>query len=152
MSRLIQISAKGVSLDKLVIRKPHDFPPRQRIGSSNLAPCSPRVLLRDGVIFRPPCHRHAAYTHVRVRCWGDGVAGMSQITRCKIVAVETSLDCVMTYYYHYPGAPSSWNKTVRGSTWPDSGSPAPTATTTTTPSSTSTVICCLTTWLRSQDI
>ena len=58
----LQISTKGVLLNKLVIRRPHDLPHKQHIGSSNLAPCSLRVLLRDGVIFCAPCHQQRVHT------------------------------------------------------------------------------------------
>ncbi|KAF8548105.1 glycoside hydrolase family 18 protein [Imleria badia] len=95
---LFQISANGVSLDKLVIGKPGTGSDASNgyINPSTLATCVAEAATEG---------------------WSAGVM-----------------------VWQYPDATSAWIETVRGSTWPVSGSPPPTTATATTatPSPTST--------------
>ncbi|KAH0832271.1 hypothetical protein J3R83DRAFT_13264 [Lanmaoa asiatica] len=93
---LFQISANGVSLDKLVIGKPGTTSDASNgyIDPSTLASC---------------------VSEAAAKGWNAGVM-----------------------VWQYPDATSTWITTVRGNTWPVSGSPAPTTTTTSATSLTTT--------------
>ena len=86
---LFQISANGVSLDKLVIGKPGTTADASNgyIDPSTLATCIAQAASEGWGEPRALSSSENGYSRVRVRCWCDGVAG-----KCRMrVAVALSL-------------------------------------------------------------
>ncbi|KAG6375928.1 hypothetical protein JVT61DRAFT_2797 [Boletus reticuloceps] len=80
-SALFQIAANGVSLDKLVIGKPGTTKEAKTgyIDPTTLASCVAEAASEGWGKFLVPISRRVLTcgVHAHVRCWGDGVAGMS---------------------------------------------------------------------------